>query len=329
MERNDPRIDDLLALPNDIKIYSYRGHGLDICEDTGAPIVRTVPKGCIYVTIEECGVVTYAKEGREESFHSRDLDTKIKLKYPYLSFFDNDLRTLLDVPSSALANIVRVRLPGENYVVSKLYPLSYWVNENGNRSGFATSGFCEKSKMEAHPNTFFPNNTFYNIVHGLIPGFNKEEIIRYFSASVYPTMDEVRDALVDYNPVTPTVNWNNANNVVWEMKSKIEEQCGVFDIPGEKNKDGPNAFLSNTYLMEKFPGIHYNLVCRALDEETCETGKIMRRTMSISENTARRDLLRTKQVQTMIIDKILKNENATTLTPQLRTALEGVKLTLV
>lgn len=325
---DEPRILELFNLPNDIKTYTYRGHGGDVCNIAGVPITRRVPKGCIYVTIEEISEVTYSNEGRERSFHSQDADTRVKLKYPYLrEFMNRDLRELFGIDPSARADIIRVRLPGENYVVNRLSPLAYWAYGPGDRwgpsNGFATSGLCEKSLYEQIVLADYPKpGYFFDTRRELMPNIDKRHIIQYFNASIFPTQREVTEGLREFPNLTPTNgSWDELKRVLRRMDHKIEEQCGIFNIDGDE--DGPNAFLSNTYLMERFPGIHYNLVCRAT-QEFCKRGATRRRANSIVENTGRRTLLSNVDIQNAIIDRILANEPD--ISPELRRRLNELKI---
>jgi hypothetical protein len=306
---NQEFIRKITSLPSDIKIYSYRGHGADVCDPTNHNVItRRVPDGCIYITIEVCGEVTYFNDNREDSFHSKNPITNGILKYPYL--FEDELPTKLSIPSTQAKNIIRVRLPGEYYAVSMLSPFAYWYDERN--MGYATSGLSEKTKMERSPKASYPKGLYVDDIGRWLPGtplkqLIKKDIISYFQASVWPTPEKVRECLRDEPDVITPISINDGAESCWRIKNKIEEECGYFR--GVSDKDGPDAFLSNTYMMEKFPGIHYNLICRATDTECSGDPVRRRRAESFDENVLRRDVLRDRATKNRIIDFILANHN--------------------
>lgn len=308
-------------LPSDIKIYAYNGHGEDICDNTGEAIIRQVPEGCIYVTLEECGDLGYYQEERISNFQSRDPITKATFKYPYIFLNELSDKVLPRTNVKRTSEAVKLHLPGDNYAVSKLFPFGYWYDRDS--IGFAISGLVEKEMMEAHPQTDYPNNKFGTIKDDGLKPIIKRDIVRYFQASVYPTPEQVTEALVPMPDIVIPKSINEGAIYCDRIKNTIEEELGVFD--GISKKDGPDAFLSNTYMMEKFPGIHYNFVCRSMNKE-CEDKKkkvtaapIRRRAQSINENALRRDILLYPSVQDKIMTYILNNHE---LHPAVRKNLE-------
>jgi len=326
-------LEKIRQLPRDIKVYASFGHGSDLCDERGQPIIHQVPNGCLYITNEECGLMGYADTIRENAFHSIDPSIKAKLKYPYL--FLRELNPILN-PTTAenirrrqgfertYENVIKIHFPGENYVCSQLYPLAYWYETQS--VGFSTSGLISKDKAERVPLASYPGgtvSTYFSNFHTLLD-INKEEIVSYFQASVHPTPEQVRDVLDNftldgrryfdtgsYHPRTR----QEGGNICHEIEKKIEEKLGWYkDI---SDKDGPEAFMTNTYMMEKFPGIHYNLVCRSMDR-ACSP--VRRRAESINENRPRRGYLDTPAVSRAIIDHILADP---TLDAAIRRVIEA------
>lgn len=310
-------------LPSDIKIYAYNGHGEDICDNTGEAIIRQVPEGCIYVTLEECGDLGYYEEDRILNFQSSDPIAKATFKYPYLFLNELSSKVIPRTNVRRTSEAVKIHLPGDNYAVSGLAPFGYWYDKNS--IGFAISGLVEKELMEAHPQTDYPNNKFGTIEYDGLKPIIKKDIVKYFQASVYPMPEQVREALVAIPDILIPNTINEGAAYCDRIEEEIEKVLGVFRRVSDK--DGPDAFLSNTYMMEKFPGIHYNFVCRSMSQVCKELRRAgredrppIRRTGSMNENALRRNILLYPSVQDKIMTYILNNHE---LHPDVRKVLEA------
>lgn len=131
------------ALPEDIPIYVYGGHGVDVCNSyTHEPIIVEVPDNCIYITLTECGLVAYYNEKLQELFSNPSPDVRELLRKPYL--FQNLLK--ISKISGIPFNSFHVHYPGMKFVVSNLEPFAYFHLRNAIALG--VSGLSEKSKME-------------------------------------------------------------------------------------------------------------------------------------------------------------------------------------
>jgi hypothetical protein len=265
------RVQKVLDIPKDVKIYLYGGHGGDVCDPkTHAPILKRVPKGCIYITISECGVVSLTSEERERNFRSKDPEIRKILQFPYLSEHKILLKELLEVES--MKNI-HIKYPGDEYVDSTLYPLAYWDNEKDGRR-LRYSGLCEKSKLEALGEKGHLKNypTQKEDPHLTIL---KTDVLEMFEASVYPTYAEVKKALDN--------TWGGPRGTsifggqFEEVEKRIEYEMGF--VHGVSDPSGPDAFCNVSYMMREFPGIHYNVVCRSVGEH-CLAHAVARRTPS-------------------------------------------------
>lgn len=244
----------ILALPNDVKSYFYIGHGTDVCDpDTHEVVTHTVPDNCIYITIEICGKIAYYKEERNN--HLRLPYDSPLYKYPYLNLTKGRLAELLYLPQ----NEIRVHLPGQSYAASHFDPLATWYDPTYMKIRY--TGLCEKRDLEANPDIvhaddfpFSPGQPF--------PYIEKAEVIRKFSASSYPTRDRVSHALRDLPDRFQPRTIYEGRDYLTRITETIQEEYGFFR--GISREDGPDAFFSNTYLMGKFPGIHYNVICRGV-----------------------------------------------------------------
>jgi hypothetical protein len=308
VENQDPFIRKLLSLPADIKTYIYEGHGSDVCHHVNqTPILRTVPENCIYITLAVCGVSTTLNPLRERAFRSRNIVTKF-LKYPYIYSLRDSIANTINVEDEESLSI---HFPGDSYVVSELEPFSWWYSDGF--QGFSMSGLCEKSRMENLGVHEAIADVRYQ--HGNYMPIDKERIIQYFRASVYPTEERVRHALADEPAVQQPRNAREGYDICKRISGKIWKEYGYFregpaDSPMKVSmKDGPDAFFSNTYMMEKFPGIHYNIICRSTQEPEC-TGVSLGRRRANSGNLEQ-DRIRTLEipaVQQLLVEKAKRDE---------------------
>lgn len=320
MAESEGLIEKIRQLPRDIEIYQMQGHGEDLCDETGQAIIHQVPNGCLYITIEECGNIAFTDNARENAFHSSEPTLKAKFKYPYL--FLPELNGILNPTTRYVRNypnVIKIHFPGDNYACNQMYPFAYWYDLAGREQhvGFAESGLVSKARAEMVQARNYPNRQFRTayVDDYTILDINKEHIMQYFQASIYPTPQQVREVLDNFSldgirylergSYTPRTRREGAN-VCYEIEKQIEEKLGWYK--GISDKDGPDAFMTNTYMMEKFPGIHYNFICRSMDAD-CERKRgvadIRRRRGSINENRPRRTLLDTPAVSDAIVDHIL------------------------
>ncbi len=290
-----------LALPNDVKSYFYIGHGADVCDpDSNQVVTHTVPDNCIYITIEQCGNTAYYKDERNAFLHSAIREDSALLKYPYLNLTKRRLAELLFVNE----DIITVRLPGQTYAVSNFLPLAYWYRLDYPKLRY--SGLCEKADLELHPEIVAKEAHWLPFLPGATyPYINKEQVIGKFAASSYPTMERVRHALRDRPANYYPVDIDDGKRYFHNIAEDIQKEYGFFN--GISREDGPDAFFSNTYLMEKFPGIHYNVICRDLtcaDHSRSFIATERRRSNSITQIRASRGLLNDSEFIWSVLDKI-------------------------
>lgn len=102
----------------------------------------------------------------------------------------------------------------------------------------------------------------------------KEEFLNLFSASVFPTKEQV-SAIWDKAGVAPYMNMDDLH----KMKFIMDTELG-------RNEDPEKSKTTNAFLMETFPGIHYNIVCRDVEEQ-CKPAAVLRRSISVQQFTQR------------------------------------------
>lgn len=302
----DERLRKTINLPNDIRTYIYSGHGEDVCDpETHQVITHIVPDNCIYITIEMCGKLVFTSTPRNAHLFSTDDATF--LKYPYLSLFNPKLAQILDIKN---INLLTVRLPGQTYAASYFFPFAFWYDDRHKYMNY--SGLCDKRDLER--NEAIMERTMFREAPGKkYPKIVKEEIIRKYSASSYPTMESVRNALRTIPEEYQPNSLLDGQKYLDRITREIEQEYGFYhDV---SRKDGPDAFFSNTYLMEKFPGIHYNIICRDVNcvnnREASELAKGRRRLNSEIQLQNFLPILNTPEFTWAILDKIEATENDT------------------
>lgn len=134
-------------------------------------------------------------------------------------------------------------------------------------------------------------------------GFSKSEIIDMYKSSVYPTQKEVGEILFsNFHDNILTFNKRNTGETdVQRFERKLFQEMGAksrYDL--YRNGDLP---FTNTTIMQKFPGIHFNLLCRSV-KDSCEPVAQTRR----QESELSSALVKTIQTQGLPPRNILGND---------------------
>lgn len=293
-------------------IYYYGGHGTDLCHSkTNLPIVRLVPANCIYITIAECGYQTFIKGGEEEYFRKKS--SKQTLLFPD----SKENKAILARALKRSPSWIHVHMPGTPYVVSNLYPFMYWYeNEVGvNVSGLLDKSKLEELGDVGKGITLYPRfikketitgeallnligddaekKTYASelmkqiakpipiqryhfrrwdanaILRKVAIKITKDEFLNFYSASVHPTKEFVSEVLEKEFP-------GKTSLFASEFDTFNDALLNAINSNGYTDEDPRNP-LTNTYMMENFPGIHYNVVCREINPR-CEI--TLQRTLS-------------------------------------------------
>lgn len=270
----------VLALPHTIPIYYYAGHGEDVCDSNShKPIVRKVPDNCIYITIVECGQyadIDLVENPREKLFRSQDPAIQQLLRFPYYKKNKQELARLFEVSDP---QTIHIHFPGMDYVESFFQPIAYWDDnpELWNEGQkpllvFARSGLLDKAKMSPQQRKEVTAEGVENFY------ITKNEVIKFYEESIYPTPDVVQ-TILDEEAFKDKYILDADDIQVFITNLVNTMEAGV-------NSELPYSKLSNTYMMEKFPGIHYNVICRAVSEE-CMPEAELYRIQSTTQETAR------------------------------------------
>jgi hypothetical protein len=131
-------------------------------------------------------------------------------------------------------------------------------------------------KQDSYLDYSFTKKEAYDILLAVYYMATKDELLTFFEASDYPTKAEVDAILRQAFPGQTRFFSGNFEAI----KHAIEDRMNPRRLPLWDRRHP----LSNTYLMENFPGIHYNVVCRAVND-TCFLG--LHRTLSGKQETER------------------------------------------
>lgn len=284
------------------KIYYYGGHGNDVCDPrTRVPIVRIVPENCIYITIAECGYRTKIQGGEEDFFrsklsrfllrnpekedHKNDIARVMKRSRnwlhihmpgtPYVvshfhpfGYWHNDIDAGLAVSGLAEKSLLETLGQKARYFLKPAMratePLSGNVILEKIRRNAANPVKRDAKVAKAismmqlqyrdYGDSMFQPNFINRIFIATNVVATKEELLEYFEASVYPTKEEVAGFLEEQFP---------GKDIFFSSEfAAIDEFIHTKMNPEHRVESDPMYPLSNTYMMEYFPGIHYNVVCR-------------------------------------------------------------------
>jgi hypothetical protein len=278
----------VLALPQNISIYYYAGHGNDICDEiTHKPIIKQVPENCIYITISECGVpsiLDVIDNPQEKFFRNSNPIHKKLIQYPYVGENKKKLAKALGISDPS---VIHIHFPGMNYVESFFQPVNYFdkdesleiKNDENLEILFMHSGLLDKAKLEANPN---PGK---NVKADEIETFyiSKNEILQKYIDSVYPTQADVNEVLEEKFADKYILDNDDVNMFIVELVNKLKKET-----------------LTNTALMEQFPGIHYNMVCRGVSK-ACDAEAVLQRTLSGQQEIRREQ----KNIEEFISQRII------------------------
>ena len=131
------------ALPEDVPIYLYSGHGTDICQEDDTPVIKVVPDNCIYITFTTCGKILSAKMKHIlQQFHTKNANITKMLKTPYLPGNKQNIANFFGQNEED----VHIHYPGMTYIENMFYPLASYETEFTRY--IQNSGLLEKSTFE-------------------------------------------------------------------------------------------------------------------------------------------------------------------------------------
>lgn len=294
-------------------IYYYGGHGTDICHSkTDLPIVRLVPPNCIYITIAECGYKTFIKGGEEEYFRKKSSkqtllfpDSKenkavlaralkrspswihvhmpgtpyvVSNLYPFMYWYDNNE---VGVNVSGLLDKSKLEEMGDVGKGITVYPrfikketitgeaLLNLIGDDKEKKAYASDLMKQIAKPILIQHYHFRRWQANEILRKVAVNISKDEFLNFYLASVHPTKEFVSEVFEKEFP-------GKTSLFAYEFDRFNDALLNAINSNGYTDEDPRNP-LTNTYMMENFPGIHYNVVCREINPR-CEVQ--LQRTLS-------------------------------------------------
>jgi hypothetical protein len=240
--------------------YIYMGHASDACYPEGNLVIKQVPLNCIYVTISDCGLVSYLHQDRVLKVFLDPVNKEI-----WQNVDVEGIKRILD--GIIDTSTIHVHKPGDYYVVSKYSPVSdhymdkdgkyiffkhiaekkyYWIGPSGLyklSTDLGGGSIPERKKIER---TIFPHK-IKGIRKKDFDSFkvDKDDFLSFLKYAVYPKLKAYETKREYYTPME-----------IDEIKERYVE------------------FTSN--LMDKFPGVHYNFLCRTVNPN-CTKAALQRR----------------------------------------------------
>lgn len=223
-------------------IYTKEGHGEDILFE------QPVPPGCVYVTIEECGILSsnwgkllFAFEDKPAGIRDK-LRDPVKYKYDLMAHFGRSFH--VHYPEAELHG-------DRTYIDCIHYPFLAWNKEK-----------CKIGKSGVL--SLDDNNVFVDPSIKAEKPYDEEQVLKTINCS--DITDDDLHKLLDGSKF-PT----------YEM---IQEDLEFVDKPisykALKNAMDKYAF-TQSWSFKLFPGIHYNFSCRDIAKHPSENERIGKR----------------------------------------------------
>lgn len=283
--RDQYKVDGVLQMPPNVlhredNVFFYLGHGSDICTDDGGLDIRKVPDNCMLITQTVCGLVN-------------DIPPAIIRK-----FIDPANRDIWMNPIAHIEELkaffgqfpnIHIHLPGCSYVNSSFSALSDFETEQSNntleeiythRVNVGLSGLLSLQGA----NTIPLDNEYIDNKRLVLNKYQGETYIpfatvqQFYPGSIFPPAIQKKEEGSFFPASHIQLNVDNDGDVKFEeFKEEIYRIANQFPI---------------SRLMELYPGIHYNFLCRVA--RNCEPERItLRRTLSATvQNTPLNSLYR-------------------------------------
>ncbi len=154
---------------------------------------------------------------------------------------------------------------------------------------FTSAEFKEYTDKIAKEKSTLSSEELKKYLFDFVVRIQIKEFLDLFKASTLPAPHIVRNIVREYYEITYKTPFNVDAYLtptdVREISTKLKTELTPSNPnapPEVRNK------LTTSYLMEKFPGIHYFTICRSVDSN-CQQGATLRRTASNTQETERRE----------------------------------------
>lgn len=237
----------------DSQIYFYHGHGGTICDEYGFPIEKIVPENCIYITETVCGIINALGPALIGAF----LDEKnAPIWKDPVGHFD-ELKKIFRLDGRNSVQGLHIHLPGCTYIDTTYQPIGY--HDLKERHGIDKHKIVFSGIMTLEAAHTVPHNSAY--IEGALLDYTDlvdyETIVNSYAYSLYPEIHEVSE-YVTPNEIEDTL-------LLYPEKVGEKNKISISDVTSQAAEISKNVPVSK--LMEKFPGIHFNMLCRSFGAE--------------------------------------------------------------
>ena len=256
-----------LALTNPPMVYTKEGHGEDIL------FIKPVPPGCVYVTIEECSVLSsnwgkllFAFEDKPAGIREK-LRDPVRHKKALLAHFGRAFH--VHYPEAE-------RYGDRTYVEAIHYPFLAWNRDKKDKCKIGKSGVLSLDDNNVFVDETIPSDEPYD-EEQVLKVINRnditdEDLHKLLDGSKFPTYEMIKNDLSYYKP----------------FKLKIDENDTEGDpLTYTILRETMNRYaFSQSWSFKMFPGVHYNFSCRDIAKHPITNERVGRRRLNSLEGPA-------------------------------------------
>lgn len=242
-EPNNANLIEPLSLTNPPAVYTKEGHGEDILFE------KPVPPGCVYVTIEECSILSSNWGKLLFAFEDKPAGIREKLRDPVR--YKKDL--LAHFGRAFHVHYPEAEKHGDRtYVESIHYPFLAWNKDN-----------CKIGKSGVL--SLDDNNVFIDETIASKGPYDEEQVLKIIDCT--NITDEDLHKLLDgskfptYQMVKDDLNYLGEDSIRYGDLRKVMNRYA----------------FTQSWSFKMFPGVHYNFSCRDIAKHSPENERIGRR----------------------------------------------------
>lgn len=242
-EPNNANLIEPLSLTNPPAVYTKEGHGEDILFE------KPVPPGCVYVTIEECSILSSNWGKLLFAFEDKPAGIREKLRDPVR--YKKDL--LAHFGRAFHVHYPEAEKHGDRtYVESIHYPFLAWNRDN-----------CKIGKSGVL--SLDDNNVFIDETIASKGPYDEEQLLKIIDCT--NITDEDLHKLLDgskfptYQMVKDDLNYLGEDSIRYGDLRKVMNRYA----------------FTQSWSFKMFPGVHYNFSCRDIAKHSPENERIGRR----------------------------------------------------
>ena len=249
LEAYEPRNANLLEplpLTNPPMVYTKEGHGEDILFE------KPVPPGCVYVTIEECSILSSNWGKLLFAFEDKPAGIREKLRDPVK--YKRDL--LIHFGRAFHVHYPEAERRGDRtYIEAIHYPFLAWNRDSKDRCKIGKSGVLSLDDNNVFVDEAIPAEEPYDEEQVLKvidrDNITDEDLHKLLDGSKFPTYQMVKDDLAYLDD-------------------------GKLSYPVLRETMNKYAF-TQSWSFKMFPGVHYNFSCRDIAKHPITNERVGRR----------------------------------------------------